>query len=154
MHIQDYLQLVYTSEKQMAEAFIKVAEHHKAEPDIYYNCLTLASWSDEHARKIEPLKEKYEKHSKKSKEPERLNQTLFKEPRKGSLSLLRDLHDLWLLTKEVEICWSVLLQAARVIRDKDLESLYEDLDKETNRQSDWLLTRIKQAAPQILVVAE
>ncbi len=154
MHLQDYLLLVYTSEKQLAESFIKVAEHYKAEPDIYYNCLTLASWSDGHVRKIEPLKGKYVKHAEKSKKPERLIQTLSRESGNGSLSLLRDLHDLWLLTKEVEICWKVLLQAARALRDKDLESLCEILDKETNRQTDWLLTRIKQAAPQILIAAD
>lgn len=154
MHVQDYLQLVSNSESQMKEALIKVAEHHKAEPDIYYTCLNLASWSDEHIRILKPLLEKYSNQAKKSREPERLSQTLFKEPRKGALSLLRDLHDLWLLTKEIEICWSILKQAAMALRDTELESTCNTLEKETKRQTDWLLTRIKQAAPQILIVAE
>lgn len=154
MHVQDYLQLVSVSEGQMAEAFTKVANHHMEEPDIHFTCLMLASWSERHVNEIEPLKKKYSKHAGKTREPERLNQTLFKDPRKGALALLRDLHDLWLLTKEIEICWKVLLQAARALRDNDLESLCENLQKETKSQSDWLLTRVKQAAPQILVVTE
>lgn len=154
MHVQDYLQLVSVSEGQMAEAFKKVANHHMEEPDIHFTCLMLASWSEKHVNEIEPLRKKYSEHAGKTREPERLNQTLFKDPRKGALALLRDLHDLWLLTKEIEICWKVLLQAARALRDNDLESLCENLQKETKSQSDWLLTRVKQAAPQILVVAE
>jgi hypothetical protein len=97
---------------------------------------------------------KYEKHAGKTKEPERLSQTLFKEPRKGPIALLRDLHDLWLITKEIEISYKVLLQAARALRDTELETLILRLSSDTKRQSDWLLTRVKQAAPQILVVAE
>jgi hypothetical protein len=116
MHVQDYLQLISVSEGQMAEAFTKVANHHIEEPDIHFTCLMLASWSERHVDEIEPLRKKYSKHAGKTREPERLNQTLFKEPRKGALALLRDLHDLWLLTKEIEICWKVLLQAARALR--------------------------------------
>lgn len=154
MHIQDYLQLVLNSEQQMAEAFGKVANHHKEEPDIHFTCLMLEKWSDQHVKKIEPFRKKYAEKATGTKEPERLSQTLFKEPRKGSLALLRDLHDLWLLTKEIEVSWKVILQAAKALRDEDLVNTGVELSKETKRQSDWLLTRIKQAAPQILVVAE
>jgi hypothetical protein len=154
MHIQDYLQLVYNSEKQLAEAFTKVAEHHKTEPDIYYTCLQLASWSKEHLEKVETQLEKYSESALKSQEPELLSQMLLKEPREGSLSLLKDLQDLWLLTKGIEICWSILLQAAAALRDMELESMCDHLNEETIRQSEWLQTRIKQAAPELLVVAE
>lgn len=154
MHVQDYLQLVLNSEKQMADAFSKVAEHHKDEPDIYFMCLNLSSWSEQHVRHLEPLRMKYEEHAGKTKEPERLSQTLFKEPRKGPVALLRDLHDLWLITKEIEISYKVLLQAARALRDTELETLILNQSSNTKRQSDWLLTRVKQAAPQVLVVAD
>lgn len=154
MHIQDYLQLVLNSEQQMSDAFGKVADHHKDEPDIHFTCQMLGKWSEEHVIKIEPFRKKYSEKASNTKEPERLSQTLFKEPRKGPIALLRDLHDLWLLTKEIEVSWKVILQAAKALRDKELVSTGEELSMETKRQSDWLLTRIKQAAPQILVVAE
>jgi hypothetical protein len=146
--------MVLNSELEMAEAFKKVADHHKDEPDIYYMCVMMAGWSEDHARKTEPFRAQYEADAEKAKEPERLSQSLFKSPRKGSLALLRDLHDLWLINKEIEISWMVLLQASRALRDIQLESLCTNLQAETKRQGDWLLTRIKQAAPQTLVVAE
>jgi hypothetical protein len=154
MHIQDYLKLVLRSEKQMAEAFTKVAMHHKDEPDVHFTCIMLASWSGRHIVEIKPFRKKYSEKAGNTKEPERLSRTLFKGPRKGPMALLRDLHDLWLLTKEIEISWKVILQAAKALRDKDLITIVEALSEETKRQSDWLQTRIKQAAPQILVVAD
>lgn len=152
MYTQDYIRLLQNSEQQLAEAFSKVSDHHSEEPDIYFMCRMLSGWSVRDAAMLEPMVEKYAQERKKSEEPERLYQTLFKEPRKGALGILRDLHDLWLLVKEIEISASVLLQAARALRDMDLESVLMGINKDMKRQGDWLLTRIKQAAPQILMV--
>ncbi len=152
MHIGNYLTLVQQSEQQLARAFMQVANHHGDEPDIYQVCQTLSTWSREHATALQPLVDRYA--DAKSDEPERLSQPLFDQPRTGSLALLRDLHDLYLLANEVELCWVVLLQAARGLRDADLEAQCTDFDKTTKRQLTWLMTRIKQAAPQTLIVAE
>jgi len=65
---------------------------------------------------------------------------------------LRDLHDLYLLVTEAQLCWNVLLQAAHALRDKDLEATAQQSDGETDGQLAWLETRIKQAAPQALTV--
>lgn len=46
----------------------------------------------------------------------------------------------------------VLDQAAKGLRDKEMQELVERLDHQSRRQRSWLLTRIKQAAPQALVV--
>ena len=154
MHLQDYLELVCNCEQQLAKAFSKVARNHQDEPHIYYMCLMLALWSIEHAREVESYKVKYAHPASKSKEPERVHQAFLDEPLKGELALLRDLHDLWLLTKEIEICWNVLLQAAKAKTDKDLETSCIAMAKETKRQSDWLIARVKQAAPHILAPLE
>src|ERR687886_610333 len=151
MHVGNYLGLVHNSEQQLADAFTTIADHHGEEPDIYNICHLLASWSRNHVQALNPLLERYSEQ--KSEEPARLTQTLFEEPRSGSLALVRDLHDLWLLTHEVHLCWVVLLQAARALRDRELESICQQFDDQTQRQNSWLLTRIKQAAPQALVVA-
>src|SRR5512133_1668358 len=127
MHVQDYLLLVSNSEEQMRKAFARVADHHKDEPDIYAICHMLSSWSERHVKEIKPLEKRYSGQAGRAKEPERLNQTLFKEPRKGPVALLRDLHDLWLLTKEIEISWKVILQAAKALRDKELVFSCENL---------------------------
>jgi hypothetical protein len=46
----------------------------------------------------------------------------------------------------------VLDQASKGLRDEEMKSLVERVDRQNQRQSDWLRTRIKQAAPQALVV--
>lgn len=152
MHTGNYLQLVSNSEEQLAQAFRQVAGQHGDEPDIYQPCQLLAAWSDQHAETLRPLLERYADTT--SDEPERLHQVLFHQPRTGSLALLRDLHDLWLLASEVSLCWMVLLQAAQGLRDAQLRETCQQLNVETDRQLTWLITRIKQAAPQTLIVAE
>jgi ferritin-like metal-binding protein YciE len=151
MHVGNYLGLVHHSEQQLSNAFTEIAKHHGDEPDIYQTCQLLSSWSQRHVEALKPVIDRYSEE--KSDEPERLTQTLFEEPRSGSLALLRDLHDLWLLAQEVSLCWIVLLQAARALRDKELEAVCEQFDGETRRQISWLMTRIKHVAPQTLVVA-
>lgn len=152
MHIGNYIGLVHASEKDLADAFEKVSRHHAAEPDIYQMCQKLSSWSANHVLNLQPFIKRYSED--KSKEPDNLKRSLFSQPRSGSLALVRDLHDLWLLANEVQLCWVVLLQAARSLRDKELELACEQFDAQTQKQLEWLMTRIKQAAPQALVVAE
>lgn len=151
MHVGNYLGLAHNSEQQLADAFRTIADHHGDEPDIYQTCQLLASWSQNHVQALKPLIDRYSEH--KSDEPEQLSKTLFEEPRTGSLALVRDLHDLWLLANEVHLCWTVLLQAARALRDRELESACQQFDDQTHRQITWLMHRIKQAVPQALVVA-
>jgi hypothetical protein len=151
MHLANYLALLQNSEQQLADALIAIANHHRDEPDIYGTCKLLSSWSQKSLQALQPFIDRY--HSQKGEEPERLRQTLFQEPRTGSLALLRDLHDLWLLANEVDLCLTVLMQAAKALRDSELESTCNLLQDQTHRQIAWLIQRIKQAAPQALVVA-
>jgi hypothetical protein len=58
-----------------------------------------------------------------------------------------------LLANEIHLCYIILLQAARALRDLEMEKICQQFDEQTERQILWLLTRIKQAAPQALVVA-
>ena len=152
MHIANYLGILENSEKQLTDAFEHVALKHKDEPDIEQMCQKLSGWSREHRGRIMPFVKKYSEE--KSSEPKDLKRELFSEKRRGSLALLRDLHDLWLLTQEVQLCWIVLHQATLALRDEALKAACEFCSTRTKRQTDWLLGRIKQAAPQTLVVAE
>lgn len=151
MHVATYIGLAHKAEKQLAKALHMVADKHKDEPDIEQTCKLLASWSEEHEKGLRPFIEKYSE-DRSSTEPERL-ESLFNKSRTGSMGMLRDLHDLWLLTQEAHIIWTVLIQAAQGLRDTDLENACKSYQDQTNRQEDWLLTRIKQAAPQTLIVA-
>ena len=67
--------------------------------------------------------------------------------------MLRDLHDLWLLANEVQLCLGVLDQAAKALHDLELEAFCQRFTAQTKRQIAWLHSRIQQAAPQSLIVA-
>ncbi|MBC6989507.1 molybdopterin oxidoreductase [Hymenobacter sp. BT491] len=152
MHLANYLGLIDTSEKLLADSLEKVARHHQDESDVEQTCLLLSAWSRQHHGRLQPFIAKYSED--KSPEPDRLHNALFDGVRNGSLGLLRDLHDLWLLANEVDLCWILISQAALGLRDKELEALCTHCKKETRRQLDWLMTRMKQAAPQTLIVAD
>ena len=151
MQVGNYVGLAHGSEQRLVDALNKVAEHHGDEPDIYETCQLLMSWSRKHIENLEPLVQKY--GEQKSPEPDNLETALFHGPRQGSLALLRDLHDVWLLTQQVHLCWTVLEQAAQALRDDELERVCQQCGQETKRQTAFFLTRIKQAAPQTLVAA-
>ena len=152
MHIGNYIALAHDSEQELTKALRQVADHHKDEPDIEQVCQLLATWSEKHVNELKTFVERYSEE--KSDEPERLMQSLFEEPRSGGLALLRDLHDLWLMANEAELCWVVLSQAAQGLHDKELEEACARFRDDTKRQLAFLLTRIKEAAPQTLIAAD
>jgi len=152
MHIGRYIDLVHRTEIDLAEAFRKVSKAHGDEPDVHQTCQLLARWSDRLVEELHPYALKYK--PEKDDEPDRLTQTLLKESRKGGMALLRDLHYLYLVASEVEVCCSILKQASDGLRDKELSAMCEEVERQTGRQKGWLLTRMKQAAPQTLIVAK
>lgn len=150
MHIGNYIEMVHKSGKDISEAFRMVAKEHGAEPDVKGNCLLLAKWTDDLVEKMKPFIAKY--GEEKSKEPDRLMSTLFDKPRKGSMGLLRDLQDLWLMADEAQVCSIILRQAASGLRDKELIEVCTEIEGTAKRQASWLLTRMKSAATQTLIV--
>lgn len=151
MFVSSYIELASKSEEKLKEAFLKVAGHHKEEPDIEETCKELASWSEKHFQSFAPIMERY--IPDRDEEPENLHKILFQGTRSGGLGLLRDLHDLFLLASEVMLSYTVIMQAALALRDEELEEICLKSMKETERQINWIKTRIKQAAPQTLVAA-
>lgn len=113
--------------------------------------MKLAADSEAHAERLGPFAERYGEEA--ADEPERLHSALFKGSRGGGLGLLRDLHDLYLMACEADIAWTLVGQAARGARDADLHAVVAGCEAETRAQLAWLTTRMKQAAPQALVVA-
>jgi hypothetical protein len=63
------------------------------------------------------------------------------------------LHDLYLMATNCDISWTMVGQAARGTRDDDLTEVVQRCEGDTATQLAWLRTRMKQAAPQALVVA-
>ncbi|HKX16043.1 MAG TPA: hypothetical protein VJN19_12675 [Propionibacteriaceae bacterium] len=52
------------------------------------------------------------------------------------------------------MAWTVVGQAAKGARDQELIRAVEQCARETESQQRWLMTRMKAAAPQALLVAD
>lgn len=147
-----YLGLLDHSEDSLAKSFRQVADGHGDEPDVFHLCHTLAEHCEDHRQALAPALRRYGEQP--DDEPERLHAEALPAARTGPLGLLRDLQDLYLLASLVDITWTVVKQAAMGVRDSELVGIVEESENDTKRQLSWLSTRMKQAAPQALIVAE
>lgn len=152
MRLAHYLGLLHRAERDLGGAFREVAGGHAEEPDVFHVCGRLAAQCDRHADALRPFAGRYGEDA--PDEPDRLHRDLFAGgTRSGGLGLLRDLHDLYLMACESDISWTMVGQAAQGARDDDLLAVVNACEPETATQLRWLRTRMKQAAPQALVVA-
>jgi hypothetical protein len=150
VQLAHYLGLLHGAEDALAKAFAAVADAHADEPDVTATCLILGAQCRAHADSLHPFARHYGEQEE--EEPERLHSDLLQEPRTGKLGLLRDLHGLYLMASECDICWTLVGQAAQGARDSDLHRVVQTCEGETSDQLRWLRSRMKQAAPQVLVV--
>jgi hypothetical protein len=151
MQLAHYLGLLHRAEEELAKAFREVGEGHADEQDVFHQCRRLARQCDEHARLLGPFAERYGEDA--ADEPERLHSTLFQGTREGALGLLRDLHDLYLMASESDMTWTLVGQAAQGARDTELLDVVQSCEGDTATQLKWLKSRLKETAPQALVVS-
>lgn len=152
MMLPVYLGLLQKAEQALASSYRQVAEGHGGEPDVYHLCQTLAKQCDQHEQALTPVVERYGEQS--DDEPERLHAVGMSETRSGPLGLVRDLQDLYLVASLVDVTWMMVKQAALGLRDDELIAVVARCDAQTKVQLGWLTTRMKQAAPQALIIAE
>jgi hypothetical protein len=145
MQLAVYVGMVHAAEQTLADSFRQVGEGHAAESS------TLAGWCDDHVQRLQPVADRYGEMG--VTEPARLHAEGLSQTREGPVGLLRDLQDLYVLAALVQSSWTVVLQAAQGARDHELLEIVQHCESETDRQMTWLTTRIKQAAPQALLVA-
>jgi hypothetical protein len=151
MQLAHELRLLHSAEEMLAAALRAVGEGHAHEVDIVHIADVLAQQGEARAERLEPFAARYgEEEPSALDEPRR---DLFGGVRSGPLGLLRDLNDLYLMACECELAWTLVGQAARGARDRELLELVERCTSETSTQVRWLRTRMKQAAPQALVVS-
>jgi hypothetical protein len=151
MHLPHYLAVLEQAELELAHAFREVGDGHAEEVDVYHLTRLLGEQCDAHAEQLGPFVRRYRDAT--PDEPDRLHSEIFRGTRGGSLGLLRDLHDLYLMATECDLVWTLVAQGAQGARDEQLFALVGRCKGETAMQLQWLKTRLKQAAPQALVVA-
>jgi hypothetical protein len=146
-----YLGLLHRAQVDLADAFRQVGEAHQDEPDVFFDCEKLAKECDGHAEALQPFADRYGEEAE--DEPDRLHSDIFQGTREGGFGLLRDLHDLYLMAAECDISWTLVGQAAQGARDTALAEVVAACEGDTAIQMKWLRTRLKQSAPQALVVS-
>jgi hypothetical protein len=151
MMLHVYLGMLRRAEELLAASFRTVGEGHAAEPDVHGICRLLAAQCDAHEQALRPVLDRYGERP--DDEPERLHVTAIESTRSGPLGLLRDLQDLSLLAQMVDTTYTLVKQAAAALRDEELLGVIRDCEGQTATQIAWIGTRMKQAAPQALVVA-
>ena len=109
----------------------------------------MAKQCEAHAEKLQSFVERYGEEA--PEEPENLYHELFGETRSGGL--LRDMQDLYLMANACDISWTMIGQAAQGTRDRQLLEVVNACEEQMATQIKWLKTRMKQAAPQALLVA-
>ena len=153
-HLDTYLGLLDRAEQTLADSFVTVGHGHQAEADVFHACDSLAAMSRGHQERLAPVIARYgeQRHGADVEEPERLHADGVATTREGSIGLLRDLQDLYLLATLVHSSWTVVHQAAQGARDRELVEVAQQCLDETSRQLTWIQTRIKVGAPQALLV--
>jgi hypothetical protein len=151
MFLANYLGIMQDAETALAGGFRKVADGHAADADVYRTCHTLAKQCDAHAAALKPFVDRYGEQN--SGEPDRLYHDFLEETRSGGFGLLRDLQDLYMVANFCDITWTMIGQAAQGARDTELLEVVNTCEVQTSTQIKWLKTRMKQAAPQTLLVA-
>lgn len=127
-------------EQRLTENFIKIAEYHKTEPGIYYGCQEMASISGDHLRELRRENGKYMNGNKGDDFISMIRDHVT------GLDLIADLHFMWLLTMEAALMNSLLLHASAAMSENDLEFMCSNFERETEKQSQWLLYRLNMAA--------
>ncbi|MBV9064911.1 MAG: molybdopterin-dependent oxidoreductase, partial [Methylobacteriaceae bacterium] len=149
-HIPDYLGILQASERRLVKAFVQARQNHPDVPDLQDECATFIEWASDGAARLDPFIKRYGERLQ--GEPERLTEALVRKRVSTGFSLLRELHDLWLLVNESLIAIKALKQASQALRDSEFERVLTEMEHTNSRELNWLEKRLKQAAPQALVV--
>jgi hypothetical protein len=149
MKINNYLKYTLEREVDLKKNLLDVADTHKDDAAIYYMCIKFSKWCEKHIDDLKVLVEQFGEEE--NEEHHRIGNPLIK-MRSGSIGVLRDLHDLWMMTSEIKLCWTILLQCSKSLRDEKLNKICVFNGGESKRQSEWFLGMIKLGASQILTV--
>lgn len=150
MHLAHYIDVLLSSERELRNAYTEVGARRNEEPDVRVDSEKFARRCDAHVAALEPLRDRVDgDHT----EPATLRRALFAGPREGPLGLLRDLHDLYLMACECDLAATLVTQASQGLREPQLSGVAQQCQADAALQMAWLRSRMKQAAPQALIVA-
>ena len=152
------LEELHRSENHLAHQLLAVAERHKADHEIFHVGRDLATWSQDHVRRLAPFGDRYgvRLDPEPAGEPAllaRLSEAVSDRLGRRSapaLLLLRDLRSVYVDASGVSVDWEILAQAAQGVKDRELLEVASRCHPDTLRQVRWANSMIKELAPQIL----
>jgi hypothetical protein len=149
------------AELELAHELRQTGERHAVEHDIFHLTKTLATQCEKHLERLVPFADRYEaqrEHDPEADGPGLLGafrrkaaKAIGRQP--TGLVLLDDLRELFLSAQDVGVLWVMVGQAAQAKRDQELLDTCKECHTESIAQMHWLLTRIKESAPQALTVS-
>ena len=151
MYLSHYIQLAHETHLQLCDAWTKLAQGHSDELDLR---VLAQKFADASGARAEQLAAFTRTDIEVSEPTQEFSTGKFRGTRTGNIGLLRDLHEVYLMNSECDLVWTLLQVGAQGTRHAELLQLSESGLRETKLQLDWLRSRLKQAAPQALVVAE
>ncbi len=149
-HVGDYLSLLDNANEQFVEACTKVSSQHLMEHEVRQGLKKLSSFALEARRIMAPFAARYGESS--MTQAKHLRAAVFPVARSGAFGLLRDLHDLYLMWAESNAALTIVMQAAKALRDRELLEACAHVEGQLDRQRGWIMTQIKQRAAQTLTV--
>lgn len=145
----DAIDVLLANERRLADEWQRLRHRHGASPDIGPQGALFVAWSLENVAAIQAHADEVGSRDGK---PETSGPAWPDGQAPAVFDLLRDLQDLWLVVNGSTAGVAMLLQAARALGNHALEKDLRDVANRNERQRDWLLGRMRQAAPQALAV--
>ena len=158
MKIDKAITDVRDAEDDLARRLRGISERHAAEHDLYHLGHTLASKCAQRVDRLGPVAERYGVTPREiaAESPGMLEAVRHKtsellgRSEKAGLLLLRDLRELYLSAQATEICWVVLMQGAKAVRDQELLGVVSSCHEEAETCGKWVRNQIKEVSPQVL----
>ncbi|HEV2861874.1 MAG TPA: nitrate reductase [Pyrinomonadaceae bacterium] len=151
-HVSDYVGRLVEANEQFVEACETVASRHAEDAEMRQGMTKLSEFSYVAAELLRPFEDVY--GAKDADEPSDLRSAVLPSAPSGSFGLLRDLHALYVMSAEVHIALTIVMQASKELRDDELLAVCIYLDEQNKRQQAWLVTQIEHRAPHTLVVPQ
>jgi hypothetical protein len=158
MNLGNAINDVYDNEARVAQELYRLGARHAADADIAQLSHTLAGRCGPKLQALAVAAARYETAPPPPISPpapavqtvRRAGGHALAHSSSSAVHLLGDLSRLYPIAHRAEIAWVILQQGARASRDTDLTEAAGNGQHEAQTRIQWLRTRIKETAPQIL----
>ena len=135
-------------EQELAAAFYEMARRHSAEYDIT-RCILFAGWSKAHVAKLEKLRKQFGASS--TTQPVFADDSVLQPKQENGLGLLLDIEQLLSLAHHTHVAWISVSQAAKTLKNEELNSCVLSCSSDLQRAISWLQTQLNNSAPQAIL---